>query len=116
MLKKSVNALLIVLTMLSFGASAGEQVILKKDFSGYTMRKTRYVDGWSLLSYCPGELSREKGTLKLKAMSAGASGQSDCSRKDPLRRGPLPGRAKDSGKNRFLLEQTHGAGKRLQRL
>lgn len=41
----------------------------EKDFDGFAMRKTRHVDGWSLLSYCPGELSREKGALMLKAIS-----------------------------------------------
>ena len=35
---------------------------------------------------------------------------------DSPRRGPLSGRAKGSGWIRFLLERTHGAGKRLQRL
>ena len=63
----SLSAALILLPVSVIG---GEQVILKKDFSGYTIRKTQIVDGWSLLSYCPGELSREKGTLKLKAMPA----------------------------------------------
>ena len=62
-------SLLAALALLPVVAIGGEQVILEKDFSGYTMRKVRYVDGWSLLSYCPGELSREKGVLKLKATS-----------------------------------------------
>ena len=47
MLKGSVKTLLIALTVLSFGAAAGEQVILKKDFSGHTIRKTKIVDGWA---------------------------------------------------------------------
>ena len=64
------KSLLIALSLLPIVAIGGEQVILEKDFNGFAMRKTRYVDGWSLLSYAPGELSREKGTLKLKAASA----------------------------------------------
>ena len=106
MLKESVKTLLIALTVLSLGAAAGEQVILKKDFSGYTLRKTKIVDGWALLSYCPGELSREKGTLKLKAMPAKGKdwGRMLC----PFRYGNLTGcriklgyRVKGSGKIRF---------------
>ena len=64
------KSLLAALALLPVIAIGGEQVILKKDFDGFAMRKVRYVDGWSLLSYCPGELSREKGTLILKAASA----------------------------------------------
>ena len=61
------KSLLAALALLPVIAIGGEQVILKKDFDGNAMRKIRHVDGWSLLSYCPGELSREKGALKLKA-------------------------------------------------
>ena len=67
---KMYKSLLAALALLPVVAIGGEQVILEKDFNGFAMRKTRYVDGWSLLSYAPGELSREKGTLKLKALSA----------------------------------------------
>ena len=63
------KSLLAALALLPVIAIGGEQVILKKDFDGFAMRKTRHVDGWSLLSYCPGELSREKGALMLKAIS-----------------------------------------------
>ena len=64
------KSLLIALVLLPVIAIGGEQVILKNEFGGGAMRKVKIVDGWSLLSYCPGELSREKGTLKLKAMPA----------------------------------------------
>ena len=110
MLKESVKALLIALTVLSLGAAAGEQVILKKDFSGYTIRKTKIVDGWALLSYCPGELSREKGTLELKAMPAKGKdwGRMLC----PFRYGNLTGcriklgyKVKGSGKIRSLFTE-----------
>ena len=59
--------LLVALALLPVVAIGGEQVIMKNDFGGNVMQKVKYVDGWSLLSYCPGELSREKGTLILKA-------------------------------------------------
>ena len=62
------KSLLVALALLPVVAIGGEQVILKNDFGGNAMQKVKYVDGWSLLSYCPGELSREKGTLILKAM------------------------------------------------
>ena len=98
--------LLAALVLLPVVAVGGEQVILEKDFSGYTMRKTKSVDGWSLLSYCPGELSREKGTLILKAASANGKdwGRMLC----VFRNGNLTGSAvklqykvKGSGKIRF---------------
>ena len=62
------KSLLAALALLPVVAIGGEQVIMKNDFGGNAMQKVKYVDGWSLLSYCPGELSREKGTLILKAM------------------------------------------------
>ena len=64
------KSLLAALALLPVIAIGGEQVILKKDFDGHAMRKARHVDGWSLLSYSPGEISREKGALMLKAMPA----------------------------------------------
>ena len=64
------KSLLAALALLPVIAVGGEQVILKKDFDGHAMRKARHVDGWSLLSYSPGEISREKGALMLKAMPA----------------------------------------------
>ena len=60
--------LLAALALLPVVAIGGEQVILEKDFGGNAMRKVKYVDGWSLVSYCPGELSREQGALTLKAL------------------------------------------------
>ena len=103
---KNLMSLLAALALLPVAAIGGEQVILKKDFSGYTIRKTKIVDGWALLSYCPGELTREKGTLKLKAMPAKGKdwGRMLC----PFRYGNLTGcriklgyRVKGSGKIRF---------------
>jgi len=67
---KNLMALLVALALLPVVTIGGEQVILEKDFGGNAMRKVKYVDGWSLVSYCPGELSREQGTLRLKAMPA----------------------------------------------
>lgn len=64
------KSLLVALALLPVVAIGGEQVILEKDFGGKAMRKVKHVDGWSLASYCPGELSREQGTLKLKAIPA----------------------------------------------
>ena len=59
------KSLLVALAFLPVVAIGGEQVILKNDFGGNAMQRVKSVDGWSLLSYCPGELSREKGTLML---------------------------------------------------
>ena len=100
------KSLLAALALLPVIAIGGEQVILKKDFDGFAMRKTRHVDGWSLLSYCPGELSREKGALMLKAMPANGRdwGQMLC----VFRNGNLTGceiklccKVKGAGKIRF---------------
>ena len=98
--------LLAALALLPVVAVGGEQVILKKDFSGGPMQKVKYVDGWWLPSYAPGELSREKGALKLKAMSVKGNflGHMLCT----FRYGNLTGseiklqyKAKGSGKIRF---------------
>ena len=39
------KSLLVALALLPVVAVGGEQVILKKDFDGYSIRKTRYIDG-----------------------------------------------------------------------
>ena len=100
------KSLLVALVLLPVIVVGGEQVILKKDFSGGPMQKVKYVDGWWLPSYAPGELSREKGTLKLKAMPAKGNflGHMLCT----FRYGNLTGseiklqyKAKGSGKIRF---------------
>lgn len=62
--------LLVAWTLLPVVSLGGEQVILEKDFSGNVQEKVKSVDGWSLMSNTPGELSREQGTLILKAMPA----------------------------------------------
>ena len=64
------KSLLVALALLPVVAIGGEQVIMKNDFGGNAMQKVKSVAGWSLLSNTPGELSREKGTLILKAMPA----------------------------------------------
>ena len=98
--------MLVALLLLPVVAIGGEQVILEKDFSGNAMRKAKYVDGWSLLSNSPGELSREKGALVLKAMPANGKewGRMLC----VFRNGNLTGcevklqyKVKGSGKIRF---------------
>jgi len=103
---KNLMSLLAALTLLPVVAIGGEQVILKKDFGGNAKQKIRYIDGWSLLSYCPGELSREKGALILKAMPAKGKdwGRMLCT----FRNGNLTGceiklryKVKGSGKIRF---------------
>ena len=100
------KSLLVALALLPVVAIGGEQVILEKDFGGNAMRKVKYVDGWSLVSYCPGELSREQGTLKLKAQpnNGKESAQMLCT----FRTGNLTGseiklqyKAKGSGKIRI---------------
>ena len=100
------KSLLAALALLPVVAIGGEQVILEKDFGGKAMRKVKHVDGWSLASYCPGELSREQGTLKLKALpnNGKASAQMLCA----FRTGNLTGceiklqyKVKGSGKIRF---------------
>ena len=100
------KSLLVALALLPVVAIGGEQVILKNEFGGYAMRKVKYVDGWSLLSYAPGELSREKGTLVLKAMPANGKdwGRMLCA----FRNGNLTGseikfqyKVKGTGKIRF---------------
>ena len=64
------KSLLAALALLPVVAVGGEQVILKNYFGGNAMQKVKSVSGWSLMSNTPGELSREKGTLILKAASA----------------------------------------------
>ena len=100
------KSLLVALAFLPVVAIGGEQVILEKNFSGNAMRKVKSVDGWSLLSNSPGELSREKGTLILKAMPVNGKdwGRMLC----VFRNGNLTGceiklqyKVKGSGKIRF---------------
>ena len=66
-MNKSLLAALVLLPVVAIG---GEQVILKNDFGGNAMQKVKSVAGWSLMSNTPGELSRENGTLILKAAPA----------------------------------------------
>ena len=68
MLLKNSKSLLAALALLPIVAIGGEQVILKNDFRGAAMQKAKSVDGWSLQSNYPGELSRDKGTLMFKAL------------------------------------------------
>lgn len=102
-MNKSLLAAFALLPVFAFG---GEQVVLKNEFGGNAVQKVKYVDGWSLLSYAPGELSRENGALKLKAVPANGKewGQMLCN----LRYGNLTGcdiklqyKVKGSGKIRF---------------
>ena len=100
------KSLLVALALLPVVAIGGEQVILKNDFGGNAMQKVKSVAGWSLLSNTPGELSREKGTLILKAAPANGKewGRMLC----VFRNGNLTGcevklqyKVKGSGKIRF---------------
>jgi len=68
MLLKNSKSLLAALALLPIVAIGGEQVILKNDFRGAAMQKAKSVDGWSLQSNYPGELSRDKSTLMFKAL------------------------------------------------
>ena len=100
------KSLLAAFALLPVVVLGGEQVVLKNEFGGNAVQKVKYVDGWSLLSYAPGELSRENGALKLKAVPANGKewGQMLCN----LRYGNLTGcdiklqyKVKGSGKIRF---------------
>ena len=63
------KSLLVALALLPVVAIGGEQVILEKDFGGNAIRETKYIDGWSLVSYCPGELSREPVVVQYNSAS-----------------------------------------------
>ena len=100
------KSLLVALALLPVVAIGGEQVILKNDFGGAAMQNAKSVDGWSLQSNCPGELSREKGTFIIKAKPADGKewGRVLCSFRDGNLTGSeikLRYKAKGSGNIRF---------------
>ena len=65
MSKKQFQFLFGAFLLLPIWSSGGEQIILRKEFVGRPMPKSRIADGWMLQRFWGGELSREQGTLKL---------------------------------------------------
>ena len=105
-MKKTLCCLMFMLTTSAFVANCGEQIILRKEFVGRSMLNTKITDGWMLQRFWGGELSRDQGTLKLKATLERGSvwGRIMC----PLRNGNLSGakikleyKVKGSGKIKF---------------
>jgi len=105
MFRKLTCTWMIALTLLPLLSVGGEQVILRKEFTGRPL-KNKIVDGWMLQKYWGGELSRERGSLKLKATHERGHvwGRIRC----PFQTGNLSGakikfqyKVKGSGKIRF---------------
>ncbi len=67
MLKKLSAYLLFVWSLLPLLAISGEQLILHKEFIGRNIKSAAVIDDWRLQKYWGGEISRERGALKLKS-------------------------------------------------
>ena len=106
MFRKLSAYLLFVGSLLPLSAASGEQLILYKEFIGRNIKSAAVIDDWRLQKYWGGEISRERGALKLKSTLERGKvfGRIKC----PFRTGNLSGakiklqyKVKGSGKIRF---------------